>query len=75
LPPDRIFGLWPDSPGEDGAVAQLVEQWTENPCVAGSTPAHTTQKDKRLGVKALVAFLFGLIRTKNWSLRKFNIKY
>ena len=26
----------------DGAVAQLVEQWTENPCVAGSTPAHTT---------------------------------
>jgi hypothetical protein len=27
-----------------GAVAQLVEQWTENPCVAGSTPAHTTKK-------------------------------
>ena len=25
-----------------GAVAQLVEQWTENPCVAGSIPAHTT---------------------------------
>ena len=30
-----------------GAVAQLVEQWTENPCVAGSTPAHTTVKQKR----------------------------
>ena len=26
-----------------GAVAQLVEQWTENPCVAGSIPAHTTE--------------------------------
>jgi hypothetical protein len=25
-----------------GAVAQLVEQRTENPCVAGSIPAHTT---------------------------------
>ena len=26
----------------DGVVAQVVEQWTENPCVAGSTPADTT---------------------------------
>ena len=26
----------------EGAVAQLVEQRTENPCVAGSIPAHTT---------------------------------
>lgn len=25
-----------------GAVAQLVEQWTENPCVGGSIPPHTT---------------------------------
>ncbi len=32
-------GKWTEN---DGAVAQLVEQWTENPCVAGSTPAHTT---------------------------------
>jgi hypothetical protein len=29
---------------KDGAVAQLVEQRTENPCVAGSIPAHTTSK-------------------------------
>ena len=27
---------------QDGAVAQLVEQWTENPCVGGSIPPHTT---------------------------------
>ncbi len=26
-----------------GAVAQLVEQWTENPCVGGSIPPHTTK--------------------------------
>ena len=25
-----------------GAVAQSVEQWTENPCVGGSIPPHTT---------------------------------
>lgn len=26
-----------------GTLAQLVEQWTENPCVAGSIPARTTR--------------------------------
>ena len=25
-----------------GAIAQLVEQWTENPCVPGSIPGGTT---------------------------------
>ena len=25
-----------------GTVAQLVEQWTENPCVTGSIPVGTT---------------------------------
>ena len=25
-----------------GALAQLVEQWTENPCVPGSIPGGTT---------------------------------
>ena len=28
----------------DGAIAQLVEQRTENPCVPGSIPGGTTQK-------------------------------
>ena len=28
-----------------GAIAQLVEQRTENPCVPGSIPGGTTQKD------------------------------
>ncbi len=28
----------------NGALAQLVEQWTENPCVPGSIPGGTTNK-------------------------------
>ena len=28
----------------NGAIAQLVEQWTENPCVPGSNPGSTTMK-------------------------------
>ena len=31
-----------------GAVAQLVEQRTENPCVGGSIPPHTTLKKTQL---------------------------
>ena len=27
-----------------GTLAQLVEQWTENPCVPGSIPGGTTIK-------------------------------
>jgi hypothetical protein len=34
----------PDSYREAGTIAQLVEQRTENPCVAGSIPAGTTTK-------------------------------
>ncbi len=30
-----------------GTIAQLVEQRTENPCVAGSIPAGTTGKPQR----------------------------
>ncbi len=31
-----------------GALAQMVEQWTENPCVPGSIPGGTTKEDKTL---------------------------
>jgi hypothetical protein len=31
-----------------GAVAQLVEQRTENPCVGGSIPPHTTYGNLKL---------------------------
>ena len=30
-------------PQREGIIAQLVEQRTENPCVAGSIPADTTK--------------------------------
>ncbi len=36
-----------------GTLAQLVEQWTENPCVPGSNPGGTTKPTKKL-----VGFLF-----------------
>jgi hypothetical protein len=57
----NYFGIIPGIPifatpiqtGVVGAVAQLVEQWTENPCVGGSTPPHTTLKGHRN-----VTFLF-----------------
>ena len=32
----------------NGAIAQLVEQRTENPCVAGSIPAGTTQNGSKI---------------------------
>ncbi len=34
------------SPSSEGQVAQLVEQWTENPCVGGSTPPLTTSQER-----------------------------
>jgi hypothetical protein len=44
LLPDSKYELgFPKPSGLKGAVAQLVEQRTENPCVAGSIPAHTTK--------------------------------
>ena len=30
---------------KNGTLAQVVEQWTENPCVLGSTPRGTTSED------------------------------
>ena len=40
---EESFGIWNlNIEILIGAVAQLVEQRTENPCVAGSIPAHTT---------------------------------
>ena len=32
---------------KSGAIAQLVEQRTENPCVPGSIPGGTTQNPRR----------------------------
>ena len=42
----------------DGAVAQLVEQRTENPCVPGSSPGGATRKEKSLVKFNLQGFFF-----------------
>ena len=39
---EKTAGSIPVRSASCGPVAQLVEQWTENPCVAGSIPAWTT---------------------------------
>ena len=36
---------------KQGTLAQVVEQWTENPCVLGSTPRGTTRQCKRFCTK------------------------
>ena len=55
----RFFGRkWLPEPSKElekapGTLAQVVEQWTENPCVLGSTPRGTTKK-----VREIRTFLF-----------------
>ena len=45
-----IFAIPNESEGvlQNGVIAQLVEQRTENPCVPGSIPGDTTQKIREL---------------------------
>ena len=35
----------------NGTLAQLVEQWTENPCVPGSIPGGTTKLSRNSFIK------------------------
>ena len=48
-----------------GSVAQLVEQWTENPCVDGSIPPRTTKIAKPL------SFLGGFFTSEPLAKRNF----
>jgi hypothetical protein len=43
---------------KEGALAQVVEQWTENPCVLGSTPRGTTPPFILSGFPAMEFGLF-----------------
>ena len=46
-----------------GAIAQLVEQRTENPCVPGSIPGGTTYKTpKHFIIKRFGVFCFSRLR-------------
>lgn len=39
-----------------GTLAQLVEQWTENPCVPGSIPGGTTKTTHLSGFFVFIGF-------------------
>ena len=41
-----------------GSVAQLVEQRTENPCVAGSIPARATAYKQRIVIRRIIMHFF-----------------
>ena len=42
-----------------GTLAQMVEQWTENPCVPGSIPGGTTENIRnKLDYQVITDFLF-----------------
>ncbi len=48
-----------------GTLAQLVEQWTENPCVPGSIPGGTTKKSRNFNVYGVfLCLLFVHIQLK-----------
>ena len=49
------------SQNNDGAIAQLVEQRTENPCVPGSIPGGTTAKESYRNVALFCFISFNLI--------------
>ena len=42
--PENVVPLHTQTRNNDGAIAQLVEQRTENPCVPGSIPGGTTKE-------------------------------
>ena len=45
---EKVCTFAPDFERNDGVVAQLVEQRTENPCVTGSIPVDATKVGKFL---------------------------
>ncbi len=56
-----------------GAIAQLVEQRTENPCVPGSIPGGTTQaKIKSLILIELAIFLLVTIARSHYNSHYLN---
>jgi hypothetical protein len=54
---------------QGGDIAQLVEQWTENPCVGGSNPSITTKENQ-----AQMCLVFLLDKTEACFMLKNNKK-
>ena len=57
----RNFALAFEKEGNDGAIAQLVEQRTENPCVPGSIPGGTTQKKSQFKIDSFFITLINVL--------------
>ena len=51
---ENVVPLHPQN--SNGALAQLVEHRTENPCVPGSIPGGTTTKNANLSERRLAFF-------------------
>ena len=60
----RNFALAFEKESNVGAIAQLVEQRTENPCVPGSIPGGTTKKD---AIKFDCVFFYRILSYKTLS--------
>ena len=69
------ISLHPQSSNNDGAIAQLVEQRTENPCVPGSIPGGTTPpfiSPVRLSVRVFLLYTPHLIIYSKIKLARFS---
>ncbi len=55
---------------QNGVIAQLVEQRTENPCVPGSIPGDTT-KDKTLKIRLLISLQ--TVKVQHKTLKKSDV--
>ena len=50
----------------NGTIAQLVEQWTENPCVPGSNPGGTTKTSTIVEVFLFKRIIWKLKKRRNY---------
>ena len=66
------ISLHPQSSNNDGAIAQLVEQRTENPCVPGSIPGGTTLNKQNPDFVSKSGFFVFIKHTKSGNNKCIN---
>ena len=66
------ISLHPQSSNNDGAIAQLVEQRTENPCVPGSIPGGTTLNKQNPDFETKSGFFVFIKHTKSSNNKYIN---
>ena len=70
---ENVVPLQTQTRNNDGAIAQLVEQRTENPCVPGSIPGGTT-KPSNFKITWFFYFIIYILVTQIYSFKKLSIK-